>query len=427
MQIYVVQPGDTVDSIALAFGASPDRIRSDNGIRPGQRLVPGQALVIEIPTQTHVVEPGQTLQQIAAQYGTTVLTLLQNNPSLTGRPPVAGETIAITLQTNRLGTILVNGYVYTYIDLALLQEALPFLSRLTIFGYGFTDSGQLVPADDEEMIRLAKEYGAEPYLLLSSINETGTFNSFHAAQLFRSPEQQEFLLQNLISIMQTKGYKGIDIDFEFIEPEVRQSYLDFLQTLTDRMHAAGFGVNVDLAPKTSADQPGILYESHDYAAIGRIVDTVLLMTYEWGYKYGPPLAIAPLPQVTRVIDYGLTEIPASKILMGIPNYAYDWPLPFIEGATEAATIGNLEAVQIADRYGVPIAYDAVSQAPNFVYTASDGVTHEVWFEDARSIAAKFELCADRGLRGIGYWNLMRPFPQNWPVLNSYFNIEKTFE
>ena len=51
-----------------------------------------------------------------------------------------------------------------------------------------------------------------------------------------------------------------------------------------------------------------------------------------------------------------------------------------------------------------------------------GREHEVWFEDARSIRAKLELARSRGLYGVGYWNLMRPFPQNWALLNSLYEI-----
>ena len=54
------------------------------------------------------------------------------------------------------------------------------------------------------------------------------------------------------------------------------------------------------------------------------------MTYEWGYLFGPPMATAPVNMVRQVLDYGVTTIDPNKILMGIPNYAYDWSLPFIQ-------------------------------------------------------------------------------------------------
>ena len=146
------------------------------------------------------------------------------------------------------------------------------------------------------------------------------------------------------------------------------------------------------------------------------------MTYEWGYTYGPPMAIAPINKVRQVVSYALTQIPAQKMLLGIPNYGYDWPLPFIEGRTRAQSISNERAVELARIHGVSILYDDEAQSPHFQYTDTDGSRHEVWFEDARSISAKFDLIDEFSLLGAGYWNLMRPFAQNWLVLGSRYDV-----
>ena len=148
------------------------------------------------------------------------------------------------------------------------------------------------------------------------------------------------------------------------------------------------------------------------------------MTYEWGYTYGPAMAVAPINQVSRVLNYALTEIPPQKILMGIPNYAYDWTLPFVKGESEAVTIGNEQAIEIAFNNNAQIMFDEESQTPFFNYTSTDGTLHEVWFEDVRSITQKLKLINQFGILGGGYWNLMRPFTQNWIALNSVYNIEK---
>ena len=83
-----------------------------------------------------------------------------------------------------------------------------------------------------------------------------------------------------------------------------------------------------LAPKYSDQQSGVLYEGMDYALLGAAANSVFLMTYEWGYTYGEPMAVAPVNQVRRVAEYALTRIPAEKIVLGVPNYGYDWPCPF---------------------------------------------------------------------------------------------------
>ena len=151
---------------------------------------------------------------------------------------------------------------------------------------------------------------------------------------------------------------------------------------------------------------------------------MLLMTYEWGYTYGPPMAVAPINQVRRVVEYALTEIPADKIDLGIPNYGYDWPLPYERGVTKATTIGNVQAVRIAVEQGAEIRFNELAESPYFNYVSDDGVEHEVWFEDVRSMQAKFNLIREYDLRGCGYWQIMQWFRANWLLLQNQFYILK---
>ncbi len=141
------------------------------------------------------------------------------------------------------------------------------------------------------------------------------------------------------------------------------------------------------------------------------------------YTYGPPMAVAPLNKVIEVIDYAVTVIDPRKILIGIPNYGYDWTLPF-EVGTKARSISNVGAVELARETGSSILYDETAKSPYFYYTDESGSAHVVWFEDARSIEEKLLLISMYGLLGCGVWNIMKFFPQNWLVLNSMFNIYK---
>ena len=167
-----------------------------------------------------------------------------------------------------------------------------------------------------------------------------------------------------------------------------------------------------------------MYEGHDYAALAANSDAVLLMTYEWGYTYGPPMAVSPLPSVRRVLDYAVTEIPPEKIFMGFPNYAYNWTLPYVAGSSRAQLISNEAAVQLAVRYGAEIRFDASAQTPYFHYTDEGGAVHEVWFEDPRSCQAKYRLLGEYGFRGIGFWNFMRSFTSGFLLLHTMYRIRR---
>jgi len=150
---------------------------------------------------------------------------------------------------------------------------------------------------------------------------------------------------------------------------------------------------------------------------------IVIMTYEWGYSGGPPMAVSPIGPVRDVLEYAITEMPSEKILMGQNLYGYDWTLPFRPG-TVARAVSPQQAIQLAAQNNVPIQYDTQAQAPFFNYRGANGQEHRVWFEDARSIQAKFDLIKELNLRGISYWKLGLSFPQNWLLIAENFDVRK---
>ena len=277
--IHIVRRGDTLFSIARRYGVSVARLRSDNGLTENQTLVVGQALIVTLPARTYTVRAGDTLTSIAGRLGLTVVELIQNNPELalnsTIRP---GQVLTVSFQGGKLRQMVTLGYAYPTIRRDILRRALPFLTYLAVFSYGFTESGALIPADDGALIAAAYEFNAAPILVFSSLDESGGFSIARASRLFNDPQLQETVLGNLRNTMDRKGYAGVDMDFEYIAPEDAEGYQAFLRRAVAVMRPAGYTVSVDLAPKTTAGQQGLLYEAHDYPAIGAIVDRVLLMT-----------------------------------------------------------------------------------------------------------------------------------------------------
>ena len=424
MIIHVVKSGDTLYSIARRYGVSVSRLRADNGLTESQTLVVGQALIVTLPSQVYTVRAGDTLTSIGRRYGVSVLELVQNNPELIQNMTIQpGQQLTVSFQGGKIRTVSTKGYAYPHIRRDVLQRALPYLTYLAVFTYGFTESGRLIPADDAALIREAYRWNAAPILVFSSLDETGGFSTDRASRLFSDPQLQTTVLNALAQTMREKGYVGVDMDFEYIAPADAQGYQDFLRRAVEVMRPQGFTVSADLASKTSAGQQGLLYEAHDYPAIGSIVDRVLLMTYEWGYTYGPPMAVAPLNQVRDVVRYAVSEIPPAKIFMGVPNYGYDWTLPYEQGVSRAENIGNQGAVLRAARYGAEIGFDETARSPYFEYYAG-GRKHVVWFEDVRSVQGKLELSDEYGLLGVAYWNIMRPFNANWAFLAARYAINK---
>ena len=374
----------------------------------------------------YVVRTGDTLEEIAALYGREVSELSHVNQIPYPYKLAVGEAILIPerKENERFNPkIQADGYAYPFISNWVLDQTLPYFSGLFVFSYGFTPEGELIPPNKLEdfMIEKARRNGTSPVLVLTPLDAGGRFSNLLIQKMVNDNSVKQNLIENLITTVQEKDYDGVDVDFEYIFAEDRDLFTGFVAELTERMRSIGKKVSVALAPKTSKDQKGLLYEGKDYGGLGAAADEVLLMTYEWGYTYGPAMAVAPLNKVRQVVEYALTEIPADKIKIGIANYGYDWTLPYVKGESKAVTIGNVEAVQIAITNGVEIQFDPVVQSPFFQYE-KDGKQHEVWFEDVRSLQGKYDLIKEFGLRGYGVWQIMRFYRAAWELSLENFRI-----
>lgn len=425
MVIHTVLPGQTLSAIAGEYGVPAQTIIWYNGLAEPDALVVGQSLLILFPELLTTAREGDTVFTVAARFSVTPTQLFRNNPQLGGRSTLTpGQTLVVALQDRGTRPVELSGYAYPFFDEETLRAILPYATYLAPFTYGLSETGLLLEPDDDALLRLAREYGVLPLLHLSSLTESGRFSSERAARLLNDPGEQVALIQSVVSETETNGYRGVDIDFEYVGAENAAAYTAFVGRLREAVNRTGRELFTALAPKVSAEQRGVLYEGHDYGALAANSDAVLLMTYEWGYTYGPPLAVAPLPNVRRVLDYAMTEMPPQKVFLGFPNYGYDWTLPYVRGTSRARSISNVRAVELAREYGAEIVFDETAQSPYFFYTDAGGSTHEVWFEDPRSAYAKFLLVPEYGFRGVGYWNFMRPFPASFALLHAMFDLVK---
>jgi spore germination protein len=424
LTVYVVKPKDSIYSIAKANGITPESIISANRLVNPSQLVIGQALVLPTSSRAYTVKSGDTIYSIARANGVSQNAIFSANPHIGSNGVIyAGQVLTIPSGEQKLGTIEVNGYIFPGSNEQIVRDAFPSLTYLSIFSYQVKEDGSLVTIEDEKWIRMARQNNVAPIMVVTNIRATGGFSSDITDALLTNMAVQQTLINNIVTTMKQKNYYGLNIDFEYIFPKDRESYNQFLRTITARMHELGYIVLTAVAPKNSAEQKGLLYEAHDYPAHGEIVDRVILMTYEWGYLAGPPQAVAPLNLVRRVLDYAVSVIPRDKILMGIPNYGYDWVLPYVRG-TRASTFSNIEAINRAFRNNAEIRYDETAQSPYYNYYDDQKRQHIVWFEDARSIRQKLLLVDEYKLAGVSYWTIERPFPQNLLLINSMFTVKK---
>lgn len=253
MFIYVVSAGDQLWQIAETFHVSPEQIINANGLPNPNNLLVGQSLII--PTEE----------------------------------PMIQKTV-----------VGVNGYLY-FLGLEappIVEENGPHLTFLTSFAYVVKENGDLTPIDDDPMIGAAYENQVLPMMGIVNFSSTAKGQNI-AHVVLNSEAATQNLLNNIISIMKRKGYWGLNIDFEYVLPEDRERYNDFLRIAVEQLHREGFFVTSAVAPKYGPEQRGLLYEAIDYPVHGSLLDFVILMTYEWGYRMGPPEPTKDVPFMRR--------------------------------------------------------------------------------------------------------------------------------
>ncbi|GAB4072062.1 glycoside hydrolase family 18 protein [Barrientosiimonas marina] len=426
MQIHVVSQGDTLNDIASTYGTSLNDLIDANELKKPDKLAVGQSLVIPIAGQFHFVQPGDTLFTIGQQFGLSADELAQVNQIPVNSSLSIGTRLYIPEQPKP--DITSNAYIEPMGDnvsdtlINSAQKAAPHLTYLAPFSYEVSRDGTLTAPLLDNFNQIASNSNASLMLVVANL-ENGEFSRELGHIILTVNKVQNTLLDNIVNTAKQTGFRDVHFDFEFLAPDDREAYNTFLRKAKQRLANEGLMLSTALAPKTSSEQTGAWYEAHDYAAHGEIVDMVVLLTYEWGYSYGPPRAVSPIDEVRDVINYAVSVMPANKILLGQNLYGYDWTLPYTENKP-AEALSPQQALSRAHKQQTAIRYDTVAQAPFYTYTDDGGSQHDVWFEDARSIQAKFDLIKDQGLLGISYWKLGLAFPQNWLLLEDNFTITK---
>ncbi|MGE6632418.1 glycosyl hydrolase family 18 protein [Bacillus sp. NPDC077027] len=428
IQIYVVKRGDTLSEIALRFKTTVNEIVKTNEIQRPDRLVVGQTIVIPIRGQFYEVKQNDTLYLIGRRFNIPVQELARINRI----QPEASLPVRFMLYIPERPKRNINANAYieprgNQVSENLKQaarEASPYLTHLGAFSFQAKRDGTLQEPPLDSLPQIATQNRTVLTMVITNL-EDDKFSDELGRILLTNQSVKTTFINEIVKVAKKYNFKDIHFDFEYLRPADRNAYIQFLRDAAARFKQEGWTISTALAPKTSSEQKGKWYEAHDYEAIGKIVNHVVLMTYEWGYSGGPPQAVSPIGPVRQVLEYALTVIPANKIVMGQNLYGYDWTLPYVPGGPFAKAISPQQAIVLAGDHNATILYDETAEAPYFRYTDLANKQHEVWFEDARSIQAKFNLIKELKLNGIAYWKLGLSFPQNWLLLSDQFNIEKT--
>ncbi len=427
MNVYVVQEGDTITSIANTFKVSETRLAQENFVTDLNNLVVGDTLVITYPTQIYVIKDGDSLEGIADSFGIPLMQLYRNNPYLWEKESLTvGEMLVISYNTQT--EITSNGYVFSFVGLNTLRITLPYLTYLTIMNYKMSEKGNLKPYYNEsEITTLAKQFGVQPLLLISSLDISGNRNPQVGYEILINPEAQLALAKNMIQVMKEKGYYGANMVFTVLNERTQRLYIELLKRIVPLINEEGFTVFVTVDSGIERPEGESVYEKLDYTEVGKLVKGLYLTSLYWGTLIGPPRPVGSIPEVKEYLDYVKKMVDPKKLNISFPLIGYIWTLPYIRGYTKANSYTINAAINLAYLTDSTILFDEVSKTPYFSYeyeSRTDIIKHEVRFVDARTINEIIKLTIENALQGTGLWNIMSFYPQIWIMFNSIYRIIK---
>ncbi len=290
--------------------------------------------------------------------------------------------------------------------------------------YGIARNGQIVAQVPERAAETAagmdqlRKSGIALVPTIANVTN-GRWAYEPVANMLHDPAAMTRHVNDVVALVQREGYAGIDIDYEDLRAADRDAFTAFVTRLGEALHAEDKILSVAVFGKTTdagEDQRNV---AQDYAAIGKAVDEVRLMAYDYHWSASPPGPVAPITWVRQVLDYAKTQIPAKKIILGVPVSGFDW----VDGRGEP--VSWLQCFGRTKAFGATLQYDRLSQSPSFRYTDAQGRAHEVWFENAESTAAKLEAAKATGIRGVYLWMIGGEDDRTWAQLHQILPVEAT--
>lgn len=420
MTIIIVKKGDSLWEIATKNKVAPSRIIEVNGLE-STTLVPGLALYIpneKAVNRRYLIKSQDTLTKIGSRFGTSAAAIKEANPGISENSLKIGTEILIpSPYKNQLITL---GFAFPTsggVVFETLEQNGDKLSYLAIVAYSFTREGNAyVDGDDLPLIAKCEQTGVTPLLMIRNFQD-GDFDADLAGDVLASSIYRANLINSMLNFIREKGYGGVSMDIEFIPPARRSDYVLFLKELKEALNELILHVNVHA--KTADNPDNRIVGGHDYRGIGEAADLVAVMTIDYGYPTGPPEPISPIWWMGEVLRYALLNISEYKLQSAFPMYGYDWIVPSHE--TKALSAQNAQNLAIAT--GAEITFDISAASPSYSYRRENS-NHVVWFEDIRSISAKYEMIDAYELIGATYWQIGLEFPQNWEFIDNNIWIIK---
>ncbi len=288
-----------------------------------------------------------------------------------------------------------------------IRTIIPFWGTIEANG-ALTDRGG---NDHASVVKYAHANNTKVLLLVNNAKQTGATVPVHT--MLSSPALRKTAIDNLEAYIKKYKLDGVNIDFEMVPAGDRNNLTAFMKELYGRLKPQGYIVSIDVFPKT--DENTDVSAAYDYGQLALYADRIVIMTYDNHGMWSGPGPIADINWVENSLKYALKFIPKNKLYLGVAGYGYDWSSKGVE-SLEYAPI-----MKLAEKHGATVKWDEASKSPFFSYTAADGVSHTVWFENSRSAAYKLDLVKRYDIAGAALWKLGEEDPALWRTVKDKFD------
>jgi len=226
------------------------------------------------------------------------------------------------------------------------------------------------------------------------------------------------LVSEVAPLMKKHGFTDLNLDIESFNKaseSARMGFVQFVRAVKDELTRLELGtLTVELTPKTPVELHLI-----DPARIGEIADYLVLMAYDYHYVFssvaGPVAPVGGVPTTTEYdVETALKEtlryVPASKVILGVPLYGYEWETlrsspgaAVIPGSWQVATGRRMEEF-IKTCTDCTRGFDPVSLEPYVIFPGeTPGHFQQVFYEDEEALRAKIALAEKYNIAGLAMW------------------------
>lgn len=330
-------------------------------------------------------------------FATLVLNIWEHTPSAQAAPPIPIRWM----------------YYVSGKSLPSLQANAANIDVISPDYYRLQSDGTIRGNNRPDVTNFARAKGIKVVPMIQNDPTKDDFN-----KLMSDQNKVNSILDTIAKQIQDNLYDGYQVDFEDLNAASEPLLTNFMRGLAARLRPMGKMVTMAVVSRTDTSTSQFS-AAYNYSDLAPLVDLVTVMTYDFSWSGGDPGPVAPIDWQQRVMNYAVPRLGANKILLGVPFYGYDWDVTKrqTDKTVKAVSRSYDETMQLQKDNNGTFGYNDVAQTPYLTYV-KDNDTHQVYFENNRSIQAKFDLMKHLQLRGFAAWRLGHEGADTWPLIKN---------